>query len=201
MSVLVGRPAPDFTAAAILGTGEISGNFNLHQAITNKYGLVFFYPLDFTFVCPTELIALDKKIGEFQKRNFEVIGISIDSHFAHAAWRNLSREEGGIGPVHYTLVADITHKICQDYGVEHPDANVAMRAAFLIDKQGIVQAQLVNNLPLGRSISELIRLADAMQHHEKHGEVCPANWETGKTSMKPTSAGVAAYLTSHTEEL
>lgn len=201
MSVLVGRKAPDFTAAAVLGTGEISNKFNLFQAINNRYGLVFFYPLDFTFVCPSELIALDKRMDDFEKRHIEVIGVSIDSHFAHAAWRNLSKEKGGIGHVHYTLVADITHKICQDYGVEHPDANVAMRGAFLIDKQGIVQAQMINNLPLGRNISEILRLFDAIQHHEKHGEVCPANWETGKTGMKPTSEGVATYLASHSDEL
>lgn len=201
MSVLVGRKAPDFTAAAVLGTGEISGNFNLYEAIKNRYALVFFYPLDFTFVCPTELIALDKKIHEFQARHVEVIAVSIDSHFAHAAWRNLKKAEGGIGPVHYTIVADITHKVCQDYGVEHPDANVAMRGAFLIDKQGMVQSQIINNLPLGRSIDEILRLFDALQFHEKHGEVCPANWKTGKTGMKATSEGVAAYLSEHSEEL
>ncbi len=201
MSVLVGQKAPDFTAAAVLENGEIVSNFNLMQTIHNHYGLVFFYPLDFTFVCPSELIALDKRIEDFHKRDVKVIAISIDSHFSHAAWRNLSKEKGGIGTVRYPIVADITHKICQDYGVEHPEANVAMRGAFLIDKQGIIQSQMINNLPLGRSITEILRLFDAIQFHEKHGEVCPANWESGKAGMKPTSEGVSSYLTCHSEEL
>ena len=201
MSVLVGRKAPDFTAAAVLESGEIVAKFNLSQAINNRYGLVFFYPLDFTFVCPSELIALDKRMDDFKKRQTEVIAVSIDSHFTHAAWRNTSKEKGGIGHVKFTLVADISHKICQEYGVEHPDAGVAMRGAFLIDKQGIVQSQIINNLPLGRNISEILRLFDALQHHEKHGEVCPANWETGKKGMTPTAEGVAIYLSNHEEDL
>jgi peroxiredoxin (alkyl hydroperoxide reductase subunit C) len=201
MSVLVGRKTPDFTAAAVLGNGEIVSEFQFSKATKDKYALVFFYPLDFTFVCPSELIALDNRISEFKKRGVEVIGVSIDSHYTHNAWRNTPIEKGGIGPVNYTLVADINHSICQSYGVEHPTAGVALRGAFLIDKKGLVRAQVVNDLPIGRNIEELIRLVDALQFHEEHGEVCPANWNKGKSGMKATTAGVAAYLGEHAEKL
>lgn len=201
MSVLVGRKAPDFTAAAVLGNGELATNLTLSETIKNKYALVFFYPLDFTFVCPSELIALDKRMPEFKKRGVEVFGVSIDSQFTHLAWRNTALDKGGIGPVAYTLVADINHSICQSYGVEHPVAGVALRGAFLIDKQGVVRAQVVNDLPIGRNIDELIRLVDALQYHEEHGEVCPAGWNKGKAGMKASTAGVATYLKDNAEEL
>lgn len=201
MSTLVGKKAPDFTAAAVLGNGEIVGNFNLHKTIENKYALVFFYPLDFTFVCPSELIAVDKRKDEFKKRGVEVIGISIDSQFTHSAWRNTPVDKGGIGPVHYTLIADINHSICQAYGVEHPVAGVAFRGAFIIDKKGMVRAAMINDLPIGRNVDEFIRLFDAVQFNEDHGEVCPANWRKGDAAMTPTAAGVASYLKEHAEDL
>lgn len=195
MSILVGRQAPNFTAAAVLENGEIESQFNLSDAIKNKYGIVFFYPLDFTFVCPSELIALDKRIEEFTKRDTLVIGVSIDSQFTHNAWRKTAVNDGGIGPVRYPLIADVNHKICQAYGVEHPEAHVALRGAFLIDKNGVVRSQIVNDLPLGRNIDELLRLVDALQYHEKHGEVCPAGWNKGDAAIKPTEKGIADYLT------
>ena len=194
MSILVGKKAPDFTAPAVLGSGEITNQFNLHQTIQGKYGILFFYPLDFTFVCPSELIALNNRHDEFTKRNTLVMGISIDSQFTHNAWRNTPVEQGGIGALNYPLVADVNHHICQAYGVEHPTAHVALRGAFIIDKNGIIRSQIVNDLPLGRNIDELLRLIDALDFHEKHGEVCPANWSQGKTGIKPTVQGIATYL-------
>lgn len=194
MSILVGKKAPDFTTAAVMANGEINNEFNLHNAISNKFGILFFYPLDFTFVCPSELIALDNRIEEFEQRNTLVMGISIDSQFTHNAWRNTPVANGGIGSVRYPLIADVNHQICQAYGVEHPTAHVALRGAFLIDKQGIVRSQTVNDLPLGRNVDELLRLVDALDFHEKHGEVCPAGWTKGKAAIKPTTEGIANYL-------
>ena len=201
MTVLVGRKAPDFTAAAVRAGGEIVNNLRLADEIAGKYGILFFYPLNFTFVCPSELIALDKRIPQFKDRNVEVLGVSIDSHFTHKAWRDTAIEKGGIGPVNYTLVADIQHKIAQAYGVEHPEAGVAFRAAFIIDKNGMVRSQIVNDLPIGRNIDELLRIIDALQFHEQHGEVCPAGWKKGDKGMQATSAGVASYLSEHAESL
>lgn len=201
MTILVGKKAPDFTTAAVLANGEINGEFNLHKAIHNKFAIVFFYPLDFTFVCPSELIAIDKRIEEFNKRNTLIMGVSIDSQFTHNAWRNTAVENGGIGAVRYPLIADVNHQICQAYGVEHPTAHVALRGAFVIDKNGIVRSQIVNDLPLGRNIDELIRLIDALEFHEKHGEVCPAGWTKGKAGMKPTTEGVAQFLSQKMEQL
>jgi peroxiredoxin 2/4 len=201
MSILVGNQAPDFTAAAVLANGEINSNYQLSQAIKNKYGIVFFYPLDFTFVCPSELIALDNRMDEFNKRDTVVVGISIDSQFTHSAWRNTPINAGGIGQVRYPLVSDINHKIAQAYGVEHPVAHIALRGAFIIDKQGIVRSQIVNDLPLGRNIDELLRLIDALQFHEKHGEVCPAGWNKGDIGIKPTAEGIAGFLAEKAENL
>jgi len=201
MGSLVGKKAPDFTAAAVLGNGEIVDQYTLSTALSGKYGLVFFYPLDFTFVCPSELIALDHRVKQFKALNVEVVAVSIDSQFTHNAWRNTPIDQGGIGHVGYTLVADIKHEICQAYGVEHPAAGVALRGAFIIDKQGSVRAQSVNDLPLGRSIDELIRLIDALQYHEVHGEVCPAGWQKGDQGMVATTAGVASYLVEKAETL
>ena len=194
MTILVGKKAPDFTAAAVLANGDIVNQFHLTEALKDKYGILFFYPLDFTFVCPSELIALDNRIDEFTSRNTLVIGVSIDSQFSHNAWRKTPVNEGGIGPVRYPLVADVNHHICQTYGVEHPTAHIALRGAFLIDKQGQVRSQIINDLPLGRNIDELLRLVDALQFHEKHGEVCPAGWMKGKTGIKPTEEGIANFL-------
>ena len=194
MSTLVGRSAPDFTAAAVLGNGKIVDDFNLSEAISGQYGLVFFYPLDFTFVCPSELIALDHAMEEFKKRNIEVIAVSIDSQFTHNAWRNTAINDGGIGPVNYTLVADTNHAICQAYGVEHPEAGVSFRGVFLIDKNGVVRSQLVNDLPIGREIADIINTFDKVQFHEENGEVCPANWKPGKPAMVASPDGVKEYL-------
>ncbi|WP_304985531.1 peroxiredoxin [Coxiella-like endosymbiont] len=201
MVVLVGHEAPDFMVPAVLANGDIVENFNLTEAIQNKYGLVFFYPLNFTFVCPSELIALDHAIDEFHKRNVEVVAVSIDSQFAHYVWRNVPIEKGGIGPVRYTLAADVSHSICRSYGVEHSEAGVALRGAFLIDKQGIVRSQIVNDLPLGRSIPEILRIVDALQFTEENGKVCPANWKKGDVGMQPSPAGVAKYLSENAENL
>lgn len=200
-TVLVGRKAPDFCVPAVLGTGEIVNKYRLYDAIDGKYGLIFFYPLDFTFVCPSELIALDNRIEEFQQRDVEVIAVSIDSQFTHNAWRNTPVDKGGIGKVRYTMVADINHTVCQEYGVEHPEAGVALRGAFIIDRQNVVRAQIVNDLPLGRNMGEIIRLIEALQFHEEHGEVCPANWNKGKAAIKASPEGIANYLAQNAEEL
>ena len=200
-TVLVGRKAPDFCAAAVLGNGEMQAQYRLSEAIKNKYGLVFFYPLDFTFVCPSELIALDHRMAALTALNVEVIAVSIDSQFTHAAWRKTAVKEGGIGPVSYTLVADLKHEIARAYGVEHPELGVAFRGAFIIDKETMVRAQIINDLPLGRNIDELIRLVNALQFTEKHGDVCPAGWQTGEAGMKPTAEGVATYLADHAKDL
>jgi peroxiredoxin 2/4 len=201
MAVLVGRQAPDFTTAAVLGNGDIVDSFNFFNAIDGKYALVFFYPLDFTFVCPSELIALDHRMDEFTARNVEVISVSIDSQFTHNAWRNTSVNDGGIGPVRYTMAADIQHSVARSFGVEHPEAGVALRGAFLIDRDKMVKAQLVNDLPLGRNIGEILRLVDALQFTEEHGEVCPANWNKGDAGMTASTEGVAKYLTENGENL
>lgn len=198
--VLVGQEAPDFTAAAVLGSGEIVDNFNFKEATKGKYAVVFFYPLDFTFVCPSELIAFDHRLADFKAKNVEVIGVSIDSHFTHAAWRNTPVNQGGIGQVGYPLVADIKHEICQSFGVEAA-GGVAYRGSFLIDKNGVVRHMVVNDLPLGRNIDEMLRMVDALQFTEEHGEVCPAGWNKGKAGMKASISGVAEYLASHAEQL
>ncbi|QIQ21362.1 peroxiredoxin C [Zophobihabitans entericus] len=192
--ILVTRQAPDFTAAAVLGTGEIVDNFNFAQFTKGKPAVVFFWPMDFTFVCPSEIIAFDHRFEEFKKRGVEVIGVSIDSEFVHNAWRNTPVDKGGIGQVRFPLVADIKHSIAQAYGIEHPVAGVALRASFLVDKTGVVRHQVVNDLPIGRNIDEMIRVVDALQFHEEHGEVCPAQWEKGKEGMKGSPDGVAKFL-------
>lgn len=202
MSVLVGKQAPDFTVPAVLADGQIVDSFNFSEATRGKYAVVFFYPLDFTFVCPSELIAFDHRIDEFKSRGVEVIGVSIDSHFTHNAWRNTPVNEGGIGAVRYTLAADIDHSICKDFDVENPgDPKVALRGSFLIDKNGVVQHQVVNNLPLGRNIDEMLRMIDALQFHEEHGEVCPAGWNKGDSGMDASPAGVADYLSKNADNL
>ena len=186
--VLVTRQAPDFTCAAVLGNGEIVNNFNFKKHINGKAAVLFFYPLDFTFVCPSELIAFDHRYEEFKKRGVEVVGVSIDSEFTHNAWRNTPTENGGIGAVKYALAADVKHEIAKAYGIEHPEEGVALRGSFLIDKNGVVRHQVVNDLPLGRNIDEMLRMVDALQFHEEHGEVCPAQWEKGKEGMALMSA-------------
>ncbi|MBS6188306.1 MULTISPECIES: peroxiredoxin C [Haemophilus] len=199
--VLVTRQAPDFTSSAVLGNGEIVDNFNFKKHIEGKAAVLFFYPLDFTFVCPSELIAFDHRYEEFKKRGVEVVGVSIDSQFTHNAWRNTPTENGGIGAVKYALAADVKHEIAKAYGIEHPEEGVALRASFLIDKNGVVRHQIVNDLPLGRNIDEMLRMVDALQFHEEHGEVCPAQWEKGKEGMKDNPEGVAKYLKQNADKL
>lgn len=201
MGVLVGKPAPDFTAAAVLGNGEIVGNFNLAETIKGKKAVIFFYPLDFTFVCPSELIAFDHRFEEFKKRGVEVIGVSIDSQFTHNAWRNTPINEGGIGQVKYPLVADVKHEICKAYDVEFDAAGVAFRGSFLIDEEGTVRHQVVNDLPLGRNVDEMLRMVDALSFHQEHGEVCPAGWQEGDKGMTASGEGVAAYLSENADKL
>lgn len=199
MTVLVTKQAPDFCAPAVLADGSIKEDFKLSD-LRGKYVVLFFYPLDFTFVCPSEILAHDHRVEELAKRGVEVVGVSIDSQFSHYAWRNTPVSDGGIGPVKFPLVADIKHEITQAYGVEHPDG-VALRGSFLIDKDGIVQSQVVNNLPLGRNVDEMVRLVDALQFTEEHGEVCPAGWNKGDEGMTPDANGVAAYLDKNADKL
>jgi peroxiredoxin (alkyl hydroperoxide reductase subunit C) len=201
MSVLVGKKAPDFTVPAVLGTGEIVDSYHFAKETEGKYAVVFFYPLDFTFVCPSELIALDHRMDEFTKRNVEVIAVSIDSHFTHNAWRNTPINNGGIGAVKYTMAADLNHDIAKAYDVEVDGVGIAYRGSFLIDRSGQVRHQVVNDLPLGRNIDELIRMVDALQFHEEHGEVCPAGWKKGDAGMNANPNGVAEYLSHHADKL
>lgn len=201
MGVLVGRKAPDFTASAVLGNGDIVDKFTLSEAIQGKYAVVFFYPLDFTFVCPSEIIAFSNRIDRFKELNTKVIGVSIDSQFSHYAWRNTPVEKGGIGKIKYPLVADLTKQISRDYGVLIEEAGVALRGTFLIDRDGKIRHYVINDLPLGRNVDEAIRMVEALQFHEEHGEVCPANWQKGKSGMKDTAEGVASYLKEHAEAL
>ncbi|MEJ2490954.1 MAG: peroxiredoxin [Desulfuromonadales bacterium] len=200
MSVLVGKQAPQFTATAVMADGSIKEDFKLSD-YAGKYIVLFFYPLDFTFVCPTELIAFSKRIKEFEERDVQVIGCSIDSQFTHIAWRNTPINEGGIGQISYPLVADVKHQICQAYDVEFEEAGVAFRGSFLIGKDGKVHHQVVNDLPLGRNVDEMLRMIDALQFHEKYGDVCPAGWAKGEEGMKPDAAGVASYLKSKADKL
>lgn len=201
MSFLIGASAPNFVAAAVSATGEMIKGYDFSKKTHGKYALIFFYPLDFTFVCPSELIALDHRHEEFQRRNIEVISVSVDSQFTHFAWRNTPIKEGGIGPVRYTMVSDVNHAISQAYGVEHKTEGVAFRGTFLIDKNGIVRSAIINDLPFGRNIDEILRLFDAIDFYEKHGEVCPAGWQKGDKGMNPSPKGVADYLAQESQSL
>ncbi len=200
MSVLVSKHAPDFTSPAVLADGSIKSDFKLSD-FKGRYVVLFFYPLDFTFVCPTELIAFSRRIKEFEQRNVQVIGCSVDSQYTHVAWRNTPVDQGGIGPITYPLVADIKHEICRAYDVEFDSAGVAFRGSFLIDREGVVRHQVVNDLPLGRNVDEMLRMVDALQFTEKHGEVCPAGWTQGDKGMKPDREGVASYLATEAGKL
>ncbi len=200
MSILVGRTAPDFTAAAVMGDGSIKEDFKL-SSTRGKYAVLFFWQLDFTFVCPSEIIAHEHRRKAFEERGVQLIGVSIDSQFTHYAWRSTPVNKGGIGEVGFPMVADVKHEIMTAYGIEAPGAGIALRASFLIDKQGVVQHQVVNNLPLGRDVDDMLRLVDALQFHEKNGEVCPAGWKKGDSGMKADAKGVADYLAKHGEKL
>jgi len=196
MSLLVTKPAPDFSATAVLPDNTFQDDFKLSN-FRGKYVVLFFYPLDFTFVCPTEILAFNKAEGQFADNNCQLIGVSIDSHFSHLAWKNTPVNMGGIGKISYPLVSDLNKSISRDYDVLL-DAGIALRGLFLIDREGIVRHQVINDLPLGRSVNEALRVLYALQFTEKHGEVCPANWNKGEEAMIPTAAGVAAYLSDHT---
>ena len=196
MSHLIGKKAPKFTAPAVMPDNTINPQFALED-LRGKYVVLFFYPLDFTFVCPTEIIAFDKKLAEFKELGAEVVGVSVDSQFTHLAWKNTPVKNGGIGKVQYPLVSDLTKSITKKYGVMFKDAGIAFRGTFLIDQEGIVRHAVVNDLGLGRNIDESIRMVKALRHHEQHGEVCPANWVEGEDAMKPTAEGVASYLSEH----
>jgi peroxiredoxin (alkyl hydroperoxide reductase subunit C) len=199
MSVLVAKPAPDFTATAVMPDNTFKENFSLSD-YRGKYVVLFFWPLDFTFVCPSELIAFDHRLPQFKKKNVQVIGCSVDSHFSHLAWKHTPIKNGGIGNVQYPMVADLTKSIARDYDVLVNDA-VALRGSFLIDRDGVVRHQVVNDLPLGRNIDEMLRMVDALEFTEEHGEVCPAGWTEGKKGMEASTAGVAAYLATEAEKL
>ena len=198
--MIVTKKAPDFTAPAVLADGTIVEDFNLYENIGEKGAVLFFYPLDFTFVCPSELIAFDHRLKEFHDRGINVIGCSVDSQYSHFAWRETPVDKGGIGRVGYPLVADLTKQIARDYDVLLNDA-VALRGSFLIDKDGTVRHAVINDLPLGRNIDEMIRMVDAMLFTNEHGEVCPAGWHKGEEGMKADPNGVAEYLAKHAEEL
>jgi peroxiredoxin (alkyl hydroperoxide reductase subunit C) len=200
MSVLVGKMAPDFTATAVMPDNEINDNFKLSTYLKGKIGVLFFWPLDFTFVCPSEIIAFGHRLKEFQDRGAEVIGVSVDSHFTHLAWKNTAIHDGGIGQIQFPMVADLTKNISRDYDVLINDA-VALRGTFLVDQEGKVRHQLVNDLPLGRNIDEAIRMVDALKFFQQHGEVCPAGWNKGDKGMKPNAAGVASYLAENSSKL
>ncbi len=195
MCTLVTQEAPDFVAQAVMPDGSFA-ELRL-SSYRGKYVMLFFYPLDFTFVCPSEIVAFDAALERFEKKDAQVLGCSVDSHFTHLAWRNTPRKQGGIGPIRYPLVSDLTKQIARDFGVLLEDGGVALRGLFLIDKQGIVRHALINDLPIGRSVNEALRVLDALRFHEEHGDVCPANWHEGEEAMKPTAEGVASYLAKH----
>lgn len=200
MAVLVGKEAPDFTASAVMPDNSINEAFNLKDYIKGKTGIVFFWPLDFTFVCPSEIIAFNNRVSAFKEQGAEIIGVSVDSHFTHLAWKNTPVEKGGVGDIQFPMVADLTKSIARDYDVLLNDS-VAFRGTFMIDKNFTVRHQVVNDLPLGRNVDEALRMVDALNFHEEHGEVCPAGWQKGKSGMKADADGVASYLKEHAEAL
>ncbi len=196
MNNLIGKQAPVFSAPAVLPNNTIEDSYSLND-LQGKYVVLFFYPLDFTFVCPTEIIEFNRKLDAFKELGAEVVGVSVDSQFSHLAWKNTAVNEGGIGNIQYPLVADLTKQISRDYGVLFEDAGIAFRGTFLIDRDGIVKHAVVNDLGLGRNVDETLRMLQALRHHEQHGEVCPANWNEGDEAMTPSPAGVADYLSKH----
>ena len=199
--MLVTKKAPDFTAAAVLGSNQIVNDFNLYKNIGEKGAVVFFYPMDFTFVCPSEIIAFDKRYDEFKARGIEVIGVSTDNQFSHFAWKETPGNKGGIGQVRFPLVADMTKSIARGFDVLLEDAGVALRGSFLLDKDGTVRHAVINDLPLGRNIDEMIRMVDTMLFTNEHGEVCPAGWHKGDAGMKADPKGVADYLGKNASKL
>ena len=191
---LVTKQAPEFEAETVMPNNSFE-KISL-SSFRGKYVLVFFYPLDFTFVCPSEILAFNRQVEDFKAKNCEVLGISVDSVFTHLAWKNTPVDQGGIGPIQFPLVSDISKSISDDYGVLLEDG-ISLRGLFLIDKDGVIRHELVNDLPLGRNVDEALRVIDALQFFEEHGDVCPANWRPGDEAMKPTAEGVADYLSKH----
>jgi len=207
MSILVGKQAPDFTTQAVHSNGEVVDDFNFRSVTNGKYAVLFFYPLDFTFVCPSEILAMSSRTAKLNELGCEVVGVSIDSHHTHFAWRNTPVNEGGIGSVNYTLAADMTRKISKKYGIlskggdSYYPAGVSMRATFVIDQKGIVRHMVVNDEPLGRNMDEVVRIVEALQFFENNGQVCPAGWTTGDDGMVNTPDGVASYLAANADKL
>ncbi len=195
MSFLVTKPAPDFIATAVLADNSFDENFAL-SALRGKYVVLLFYPLDFTFVCPTEILAFDEALDDFRNRDAEVVGLSVDSHYTHAAWKRTHVDDGGIGPIRFPLVSDLTREIARAYGVLLDDG-VALRGLFLIDREGVVRHALVNDLPLGRSVTEALRVLDALRFHEIRGDVCPANWTEGDEGIVESQDGIVDYLSKY----
>jgi len=195
MCTPVTKEAPDFVAQAVMPDGSFA-EVKL-SSYRGKYVVLFFYPLDFTFVCPSEIVAFDAALAKFERKGAELLGCSVDSHFTHLAWRNTPRNQGGIGPIRYPLVSDLSKQISKDFGVYLDPPGVALRGLFLIDRQGVVRHSLINDLPIGRSVDEALRVLDALRFHEEHGDVCPADWHEGEEGMKPTAEGVASYLAKH----
>ena len=199
-ATLIGRKAPDFTAAAVLADGGIVEDFTLSKHLAGGYGVLFFWPLDFTFVCPSEILAYDARLPILAERNTRLVGVSVDSQYTHLAWRGTPVNEGGLGDVGFPMVADLTKTIARDYGVL-TEGGVALRGTFLIDRDGIVRHQMINDLPLGRNADEAVRMVEALQFHEEFGEVCPAGWKPGAAGMTATPEGVARYLSEHAAAL
>lgn len=200
MGVLVGKQVPDFTANAVMPDNSIQADFNLSDYIKGHVGVVFFWPLDFTFVCPSEIIAFDNRVEQFAQLGAKIVGVSVDSQFTHHAWRNTPIDKGGIGAVRFPMVADISKSIARNYDVLLNDS-VAFRGTFVIDKKGLVRHQIINDLPLGRNVDETLRTIDALNFVEEHGEVCPAGWQRGKAGMRPDAEGVASYMRDHAAAL
>ncbi len=198
---LINKISPNFILPAILPDNSILENFNFHKHIDEKYCLLFFYPMDFTFVCPSELIAINNRIDEFNKRNIKVIGISIDSHFVHKAWKNTPIELGGIGQLSYSLVSDVKRLTIKAYGTEDQTTGVSYRGSFIIDTNKIIRAQHVHDFPVGRNIDEYIRIFDALIYHSKYGEVCQAGWNKGNKGIKPSSEGIKNFLALNSKNL
>ncbi|QCI17589.1 peroxiredoxin C [Buchnera aphidicola (Acyrthosiphon lactucae)] len=195
--VLVTQKAPNFIAPAILKNNQIVEQFDLKEYANGQSIVLFFWPMDFTFVCPSEIIEFNTLYAEFKKRNVKIVGVSIDNVFVHQAWQNTLIKNGGIGKINFPMVSDIKHNIQKSYGIEHPNLGIALRASFLIDSNWTIRHQVVNDLPFGRNIKEMIRMVDAIEFHNKFGELCPANWEKGKKGMKASSEGVAEYLSKY----
>ncbi|NRB10918.1 MAG: peroxiredoxin [Rickettsiaceae bacterium] len=199
-TVFIGKEAPDFTSKAIMPDGRIEESFNLKQYLGGKKGIVFFYPLNFTFVCPTEIIAFNNRIGEFTSRDTKIVAVSVDSHFSHLAWKNIPTNKGGIGNIQFPLVSDLNKAISTAYNVLNEDS-ISLRGTFLVDKDFMIRHFVVNDLPLGRNVDETLRMIDALDYHNTHGEVCPAGWQKEQEGMNPTQQGVTDYLISNAEKL